>query len=157
MPSWPSWGKPDSGEGRSSLRTCATGILRAQNIDVTRTRGREVHFEPLDAQRMEGAMDALFAKDGHWQDLPPAWLQPESSRVQPQFCEALQTCVNRLPAKVGRVFMRRVWLDKEVDDICPELGITSSHSGVMRHRARVRLCKGAAAGPAWHCGFARNE
>jgi RNA polymerase sigma-70 factor (ECF subfamily) len=51
----------------------------------------------------------------------------------------LQTCVDRLPAKVARVFMMREWLDKEVDDICAELGITASNCGVMLYRARMRL------------------
>jgi hypothetical protein len=33
----------------------------------------------LDEQSMDGAMDAHFAKDGHWQELPPARQQPEKS------------------------------------------------------------------------------
>ena len=131
--------KPDSFEGRSSLRTYATGILKFKIIDVIRKRGREVHIEPLDEQSMDDAMDALFAKDGHWQEPPPAWQQPEKSLEQRQFFEALQTCVDRLPAKVGRVFMMREWLDKEVEDICAELGITATNCGVMLYRARMRL------------------
>jgi RNA polymerase sigma-70 factor, ECF subfamily len=74
--------KPDSFEGRSSLRTYATGILKFKIIDVIRKRGREVHIEPLDEQSMDDAMDALFAKDGHWQDPPPAWQHPEKSLEQ---------------------------------------------------------------------------
>lgn len=131
--------KPDSFEGRSSLRTCATIILRFKIIDLIRKRGREVHIESLDEQSMDDALDALFAKDGHWQDPPPAWQYPENSLEQRQFFEALQTCVDRLPAKVGRVFMMREWLDKEVGEICAELGITAGHCGVMLYRARMRL------------------
>ena len=131
--------KPDNFEGRSSLRTYATGILKFKIVDVLRKRGREVQIEPLDEQSMDDAMDALFAQDGHWQDPPPAWQQPEKSLEQRQFFEALQTCVDRLPAKVGRVFMMREWLDKEVEDICAELGITATNCGVMLYRARMRL------------------
>jgi RNA polymerase sigma-70 factor, ECF subfamily len=131
--------KPDNFEGRSSLRTYATGILKFKIIDVIRKRGREVHIEPLDEQSMDDAMDALFAKDGHWQDPPAAWQQPEKSLEQRQFFETLQTCVDRLPAKVGQVFMMREWLDKEVEDICAELGITPTNCGVMLYRARMRL------------------
>jgi len=108
-------------------------------IDVIRKRGREVHIEPIDEQSMDDAMDALFAKDGHWQEPPPAWQQPEKSLEQRQFFETLQSCVDRLPAKVGRVFMMREWLDKEVEDICEELGITATNCGVMLYRARMRL------------------
>jgi RNA polymerase sigma-70 factor (ECF subfamily) len=131
--------KPDNFERRSSLRTYATGILKFKIIDVLRKRGREVHIEPLAEQSMDDALDALFVADGHWQEPPPAWQQPEKSLEQRQFFETLQSCVDRLPAKVGRVFMMREWLDKEVEDICGELGITATNCGVMLYRARMRL------------------
>jgi RNA polymerase sigma-70 factor (ECF subfamily) len=131
--------KPDSFEGRSSLRTYATGILKFKIIDVLRKRGREVHIEPMDEQSMDDAMDALFAKDGHWQDPPAAWQQPEKSLEQRQFFEKLQICVDRLPAKTGRVFMMREWLDKEVEEICTELDITANNCGVLLYRARMQL------------------
>lgn len=131
--------KPEGFEGRSTLRTYATGILKFKIIDVLRKRGREVHIETVDDQSMDDALDALFAKDGHWQEPPKAWQQPELALDQRQFFEALQTCVDRLPPKQGRIFMMREWLDREVDDICQELGITASNCGVMLFRARMQL------------------
>ena len=131
--------RPDGFEGRSSFRTYATGILKFKIIDLIRKRGREVQIEPLDEQSMDDAMDALFAKDGHWAEPPPAWHEPDKALQQSQFFEVLQTCVDRLPAKIGRVFMMREWLDKDIDDICQELGITPNNCGVMLHRARLQL------------------
>jgi RNA polymerase sigma-70 factor (ECF subfamily) len=131
--------KPSNFEGRSSLRTYATGILKFKIIDVIRKRGREVHIEQLDEQSLEDAMDALFAKDGHWQEPPSAWQHPEKSLEERQFFEALQACVDRLPPKIARVFMMREWLDTEVEDICSELGITANNCGVMLYRARMAL------------------
>jgi RNA polymerase sigma-70 factor, ECF subfamily len=131
--------KPDNFEGRSSLRTYATGILKFKIIDVIRLRGREVHIEPLDEQSMDDALDALFHADGHWREPPQPWQHPEKALEHSQFLEALQACVDRLPAKVGRVFMMREWLERETDDICEELGITANHCGVMLYRARMQL------------------
>ncbi len=131
--------KPDNFEGRSSLRTYATGILKFKIIDVLRKRGREVHVEPLDEQSLDDALDALFARDGHWAEPPAAWQQPERSLEQRQFFETLQACVDRLPPKIGRVFMMREWLEQETDVICAELGITANHCGVMLYRARMAL------------------
>ena len=131
--------KPDNFEGRSSLRTYATGILKFKVIDVLRKRGREVHIEVLDEQSQDDAMDALFAQDGHWKQAPPAWQQPERALEQAQFFDTLQLCVDRLPAKIGRVFMMREWLEREVDEICSELDITSNHCGVLLYRARMQL------------------
>jgi RNA polymerase sigma-70 factor (ECF subfamily) len=131
--------KPEAFEGRSSLRTYATGILKFKIIDVIRKKGREVHIEPLDEQSLDDAMDALFAKDGHWAEPPPAWQRPERALEQSQFFEVLRICVDRLPPQIGRAFMMREWLEREVDDICAELGVTSNHCGVMLYRARMKL------------------
>jgi RNA polymerase sigma-70 factor (ECF subfamily) len=98
-----------------------------------------VHIEPLDEQSMDDALDALFQADGHWQDAPQPWQQPEKALEQSQFFEQLQVCVNRLPPKVGRVFMMREWLEHETEAICEELGITANNCGVMLYRARMQL------------------
>ena len=90
--------KPDSFEGRSSLRTYATGILKFKIIDVLRKRGREVQAAVQDEQSMDEALDALFTENGHWQEPPAAWQQPERSLEQRQFFDRLQACVDRLPA-----------------------------------------------------------
>jgi RNA polymerase sigma-70 factor (ECF subfamily) len=131
--------KPASFESRSSLRTYATGILKFKIIDVLRSRGREVHVEPLDEESLDDALDALFQSDGHWRDPPAAWQQPERALEQSQFFETLQACVERLPPKIGRIFVMREWLERDVDDICQELGITPNNCGVMLYRARMQL------------------
>lgn len=131
--------KPGAFQGRSSLRTYATGILKFKIIDALRLRGREVTLEPLDEQSVDDAIDALFQRDGHWQDPPAAWQQPERALEQVQFFETLQACVDRLPPRVGRVFMMREWLEQDVAVICDELGITANHCGVMLYRARMAL------------------
>jgi RNA polymerase sigma-70 factor, ECF subfamily len=131
--------KPEGFEGRSSLRTYATGILKFKILDVLRARGREVHIEPLDEQTLDDALDALFAADGHWREPPPTWQQPERALEQSQFFAALQACVDKLPARLGRIFMMREWLEMETDAICAELGITASNCGVMLYRARMGM------------------
>lgn len=131
--------KPDRFEGRSSLRTYATSILKFKIIDLLRQRGREVAIEPLDEQSADDALDALFRQDGHWCEPQSAWQQPDESLQQRQFFEILQGCVDRLPARIGRAFMMREWLEREVDEICAELGISANNCGVMLYRARMQL------------------
>ena len=131
--------KPGNFEGRSSLRTYATGILKFKVIDLLRQRGREVQVEPLDEQSLDDAFDALFQADGHWQQPPASWQNPDHALEQAQFFDTLQICVERLPARTGRVFMMREWLDRDIDEICQELGITSNNCGVMLYRARMQL------------------
>ena len=131
--------KPDRFEGRSSLRTYATSILKFKIIDLLRQRGREVAIEPLDEQSVDEALDDLFRQDGHWRERQAAWQQPDESLQQRQFFEVLQGCVDRLPARIGQAFMMREWLEREVDEICAELGISANNCGVMLYRARMQL------------------
>ena len=74
----------------------------------------------MDKQSQGDAMDALFAEDGHHLDARPARQQPEKALEPAQFFEALQACIDRLPAKAGRLFMLREWLNRQVEDICGE-------------------------------------
>lgn len=131
--------KPDNFEGRSTLRTYATGILKFKIIDLLRKRGREVQIEAFDEQSTDDALDALFKSNGHWQEPAAAWQQPDTSLQQAQFFETLQVCVDRLPPKLGRIFMMREWLEQETDTICDDLGISPNHCGVMLYRARMQL------------------
>lgn len=130
---------PERFEGRSTLKTYATGILKFKIIDVLRRRGREIHVEPLAEQSVDDALDALFAADGHWREMPPAWQHPERALEQAQFFDTLQLCIDNLPPKLARIFMMREWLELEIDGICGELQITANNCSVMLYRARMQL------------------
>ena len=131
--------KPDGFEGRSTLRTYATGVLKFKIIDVLRRQGREVAIAAGDDQTLDDAIDALFDASGHYRDPPAAWQQPDAALHQQQFMAALQLCIEGLPPRLARVFMAREWLEQDVDEVCGELGITANNCGVMLHRARMQL------------------
>lgn len=131
--------RPDAYHGASSLRTYATGILKHKIVDVLRRRGHELPIEPVDDESIDDAIDALFRADGHWVEPPQAWGAPERALEQREFFEVLQRCVDRLPARLGRVFMMREWLELEVDQICEQMGINANNCGVMLYRARMQL------------------
>ena len=131
--------KPDAFSGASSLRTYATGILKHKVFDAMRRHCREVAIDTQDDQSIDDAIDALFLEDGHWREPPAAWSEPEQAVEQRQLNEALQHCLEKLPARMARVFMMREWLEKDVGDICLEFGITSNNCGEMLYRARMQL------------------
>ncbi len=130
---------PGQFEGRSSLRTYATGVLKFKIIDLLRKRGREVAIEPMEDQTMDEALDALFHADGHWVEPPQAWRQPEKSLEQSQFFRTLQDCIDRLPERQGKVFMMREWMEIDTGQICSELSISETNCNVLLYRARMQL------------------
>jgi RNA polymerase sigma-70 factor (ECF subfamily) len=149
---------PQRFAGQSSLKTYTIGILKHKIIDTLRAEHRKVTLRAGDGDDsgpdME-AFDALFDASGHFREAPRDWGDPDAALQQKQFFEVLEVCVERLPAKIARIFMMREWLELETAEICKELGISTTNAWVMLYRARMRLREclelnwfGVAAGPA---------
>jgi RNA polymerase sigma-70 factor (ECF subfamily) len=128
--------------GKSSVKTWLTGILKHKIIDHLRRQSRE---RPLiadgdDAERSEtDAVDALFAEDGHWRNFPADWGDPGRSLENKKFWEVFEMCAKLMPARTARVFTMREVLELSTEEICKELGITTTNCWVMLHRARLSL------------------
>jgi RNA polymerase sigma-70 factor (ECF subfamily) len=125
--------------GQSSVSTWLVGILKHKVIDTIRRRSRE---RPLELDSDEVSLEdlgALFQDDGHLRDQPADWGDPESALTQRKFFEVLERCMRELPKNTARVFTMREVTGLECDEICKELGITSSNCWVLLYRARMRL------------------
>jgi RNA polymerase sigma-70 factor (ECF subfamily) len=143
---------PERFAGRSSLKTYAIGILKHKIVDALRAGRREVPLATFERDDGEAggasaaseqedllSFDTLFDHTGHWRDAPRDWNEPDTQLQRKQFFEILELCVDKLPPKVARIFMMREWLGLETEEICKELGITSTNAWVMLYRARMRL------------------
>ncbi|MFZ6864288.1 sigma-70 family RNA polymerase sigma factor [Undibacterium sp. Ji67W] len=131
--------KPDSFAGQSSLRTYVTGILKFKIIDHIRSLKREVALDTSDDESEADLIDSLFKAKGHTVSMPAAWGEPESTLQQKDFFRVLEICLENLPEKTARVFMMREWLELDTEEICKELGLTTSNLWVVLYRARLRL------------------
>ena len=131
--------KPESFAGQSSLRTYVTGIMKFKIIDAMRATKRERQFDVQEDQSEDDVIDALFKADGHTQTMPRQWGDPDATLEQKDFFRVMEICLEKLPAKTARIFMMREWLDLEIEEICKELGISTSNAWVMLYRARIRL------------------
>jgi RNA polymerase sigma-70 factor (TIGR02943 family) len=130
--------RPQAFQQQSQLKTWLVGILKHKVIDQLRQRTREVSW---DASDPEGeALEALtFQVDGHFAQRPADWGSPEQHLQSRQFIEVLETCTERLPPTMGRVFLMREWLELSCEEICKELNLSATNLYVQLHRARLRL------------------
>lgn len=130
--------------GRSNLRTWLTGILKHKIIDAIRHASREVAIAP-DPEDEGPDFDSLFKANGHWVEHPSSWQDPDAALEQKRFFEALERCLEGLPARTSRVFLMREHLGAGTGEICEQLGITANHCFVLLFRARMALqqCIGA--------------
>ena len=125
--------------GKSSHKTWLTGILKHKIIDVMRRKSREQPLTPNEGESDADAVDALFREDGHWQQFPASWGNPERALEDKRFWEMFEMCSQRMPARTARVFMMREVMELSSEEICKALDITPTNLWVMLHRARLSL------------------
>ena len=123
--------------GASSPRTWLTGILKHKIVDCIRSQAREVAV-PRDEDDGED-WEVLFKADGHWQSPPQVWNNPESEAELAQLRVVLLECADRLKPAMARVFSLREIVGMETEEICKELGISTTNCWVLLHRARLFL------------------
>jgi RNA polymerase sigma-70 factor (ECF subfamily) len=128
-------------DGRSSLLTWLTAILKHKIQDFYRTKWRETSVSDL---RPEGAGEewsrAFFDDRGHWNDRGPGeWVSPGQALRDAEFLAVLEGCLRKMPGRLATVFTMRELDQVDSEQVCKELGITSTNFWAMMHRARVRL------------------
>lgn len=133
--------KPDSFNGKSSLRTYVIGILKFKIIDFLRAGNRETQLADFagEDQSDDDVVDHLFNTNGHTVEVASAWGAPETSLQQQDFFKTLEICLEKLPAQTARVFMMREWLELSTEEICKDLALSTSNLWVLLYRARLRL------------------
>ena len=125
--------------GQSSVRTWLIGILKHKIIDGIRKATRE---RPLDLAATEADsadLEAFFESDGHFTEPPGEWESPETALEERRFFEALERCLQTLPKNTASAFTMRELLGFETEEICKELGVSTSNCWVMLYRARMNL------------------
>jgi RNA polymerase sigma-70 factor (ECF subfamily) len=126
--------------GEAQLETWVIGILRHKIVDQIRRQGREqARTQSLTDDEGDEDFDALFVADGHWREAPPDWGDPQQSLQQKQFMTVLETCLEHLPERLARIFTLREVLEFDTEEICKEMGLTSTNCFVQLYRARMRL------------------
>ncbi len=122
--------------GGSTLKTWLTGILKHKILDVLRRKSREQSLAPPDD---DPATEAMFKSDGHWQEMPANWGNPEEALANREFWEIYELCARLLPERTARVFLLREVMELTTEEICQECEITPTNLWVILHRARLAL------------------
>lgn len=123
--------------GESSLRTWLTSILKNRIIDLLRKQWREQPIEETPSGEQD--FDDLFDDSGHYARMPSEVRDPAELCQQDGFLAAVQSCVDKLPQRIGQVFVLREVLGSDTAELCKDLGMTASNVWVQLYRARMML------------------
>lgn len=126
-------------EGTAAVATWLFAILRNKIIDEFRRRARQPVETEGDEELLEAHINEQFDARDHWVSPVAAWNDPQASLEQKRFWEVFDACIGGLPDRPARVFGMRELLGMETDDICKELGVSTSNCWVLLHRARMGL------------------
>lgn len=125
--------------GQASERTWLISILKRKIID---------HYRKINSEKGKREVKMSFFEDGaqkgNWIEtfVPQTWdNEAEKDIENKELRIVLNACVENLPDKYRIAFILKTEKKYETEDICNELGISSSNLWVILHRARVQLRK----------------
>jgi RNA polymerase sigma-70 factor (TIGR02943 family) len=132
-------------QGKSSERTWLISILKRKIIDTYRKQysSKETSMGEYENDISDGdfySSEGPFK--GHWLEGRGPHsnsLLPDGEIEQEELRRIIQFCISNLPPNLGAAFAMKMIDEAESDEICKELGITSSNLWVMLHRARLKM------------------
>tara|TARA_B110000091_G_scaffold95262_1_gene103878 strand:- start:367 stop:933 length:567 start_codon:yes stop_codon:yes gene_type:complete len=126
-------------QGKASERTWLISILKRKVID---------HYRKINSKKGQAEVRMSFYDDGEnegsWieERVPQSWDNASEKAIENQELKTqLDICIDNLPEKYALVFRMKTIQEFETEEICKELGITSSNLWVIIHRARTQLRK----------------
>jgi RNA polymerase sigma-70 factor (ECF subfamily) len=131
----------ESYRGEISEKNWLYFILKNKLIDYYRKRSRSLMAEI--PSLIENEHDEFFDDVGHWKKeaYPQEFSLSFESSAESELKNWIEKCLERLSELQGMVFSLKYIDDKDSQEICKELGITSSNYWVIIHRAKLNLRK----------------
>jgi len=130
----------DQYSGKGAEGAWLLGICKRKIVDFIRRRNRPDAAAGGDLGSDPSA--SLFDAKGNWR-LDPRIMKgrPEACLDRGEFWQAFRGCLGGLSQRQADVFMLREVEDMASQEICKELGITTSNLWVLLHRARLQLTR----------------
>ena len=131
-------------KNNSQPKTWLISILNNKIIDFYRKKSdKHVSLDQLYEEKAGAMSDEIFDKIGKWA-LPESstiWAEEKHLLDNEGFNQALSKCIDNLPSKWALAINSKYLLDKETQEICQDLELTTSNYWQIMHRAKLMLKK----------------
>jgi len=125
--------------GDSTELTWLLSILKRKVIDFYRKKSTKKEFA---AAHFDKPFQDENGMQGHWimERAPKDWQRETRAPTrQGEFQEIMALCLSLLPEKWRAVFVLKVMEEINSDEVCKEIGCSTSNLWVILHRARLKL------------------
>ena len=129
--------KIDTFQERSQVKTWLFSILKNKIADYFRASFK-METKPL-------TDNVFFDNSDIWKngELPRSWEIGDETQLLDNldFKAALEDCQDKLPSTWNHAMVLKYFSDKDANEICKEMGITTSNYWQLIHRAKLQLRK----------------
>ena len=125
--------------GEGVERAWLLGILKRKLIDYIRRRAR--YDRDGSGDPGNDPSERMFDRNGNWKRGAMPTLAPDMQVESAEVWDVVKGCLEHLPKGQADVFVLSVMEEMSSDDICRDLGITTSNLWVRLHRARLALAQ----------------
>ncbi|ALR31455.1 hypothetical protein ATE47_13420 [Chryseobacterium sp. IHB B 17019] len=131
-------------QGKASVKTWLTSILKNKIIDYYRKKSSSQHYEEYLSDTADSFENAFFNQSnyGRWKnDINRDYISEsaDSYIISKEFYRILELCLQKLPPKLRPVFVAKYMMDEDSQKICKDLNITSSNYWVLLFRSKTLL------------------
>lgn len=142
------WRKRDTFDGRSTLTTWLTGIMKFKILDHLRATARTPSSSPAEPPAADGwgtdPMDRLFDRHGSWKIDPNYGMEllaeaPDALSNRSEVLAWVRRCMERLPERLRLLFSMREVDSMTVPEAAAAAGVTPGSAAVLLTRARHQL------------------
>lgn len=134
----------DNFQNNSSPKTWLLSILNNKIIDHYRKKSNNtISISQSNEEETTQFTDSLFDENGTWisHDINSVWDDEKHLLDEPEFNIIMKQCMDDLPEKWRMAINSKYLLEKTAEEICQELGITTTNYWQVIHRAKLLLKK----------------
>lgn len=129
-------------KGQSSPRTWLYKILNNKIIDYYRRKNKLEFVRPsMEIDQANDLTDSMFDANGAWNkaEFNNQWGDAGNILDNKEFRNVLLMCLEDLPIKWKNAVLSKYILERNSNEICQELDITSSNYWQILHRSKLLL------------------
>jgi len=133
----------DNFKGNSSEKTWLSAILKNKIYDYYRKNQNKISYNEY-IEKIESGFESSHYDSSNvfrWKEMivPNYFSEDESVAASEEFLNQMETCLNKLPDKIRKIFISKYVDEVDTKVICKDFALSSSNYWIIIYRAKVMI------------------